>query len=228
MPGWLKRGKTSAEEPQKPLLRGVMHKCGFFVFAAMGSYVLYKCEDHLKKMAFFVYLMSSLCLYATSSTYHTTKWHHDKIELLMQKLDHSVIILQISGTYTPVCMSNFPVNETWPRYVLGSVWLLTICGFFKAWYWDNPPKIFNVAFYFFAGLNLVPFLPRIVRALSPFEWVSFALAGAIYLLGGTIYGLETPDPSPQLFGFHEIFHLCTLTANLFFFLPIASVTLKNQ
>lgn len=181
----------------------------------------------MAKMAFFVYMMSTLCLYATSATLHTTKWHDEKLELWVQKLDHTVIIMQIAGTYTPVCLVNMPRNDTWPLYILASVWNLAFVGIFKALYWDNPPKIFNVAYYFLTGLFIIPYMPRAMQSIPLYEWVCFLLGGIVYLYGGLVYGMEWPDPNPKIFGFHEIFHLCTLTANMCFFSPIAFVSMTG-
>ena len=228
MPGWLKRGRTNKDEPEKPFFSGKLHLAGFYFFAFIGLLVVALSKDHAKKMSFFVYVMSTLCLYAASTTLHTTKWHDPKLELWIQKLDHAMIIIQIAGTYTPVCLVNMPDNETWPLLILGSVWLLSALGMFKSLYWNNPPKIFNVAYYFLLGLTILPFMPKVVKVLDKFEWISFAVAGIIYLCGGATYGLEWPDPHPKIFGFHEIFHLCTLTANILFFVPIGRAALLQS
>ena len=43
--------------------------------------------------------------------------------------------------------------------------------------------------------------------------LSLAVAGgALYTMGGLVYGLKRPDPWPRVFGFHEIFHACTVAA----------------
>jgi len=36
------------------------------------------------------------------------------------------------------------------------------------------------------------------------------LGGVAYSVGGLVYGLKRPDPAPAVFGYHEIFHTCTL------------------
>jgi hemolysin III len=32
-------------------------------------------------------------------------------------------------------------------------------------------------------------------------------SGMCFIAGGVVYGTERPDPFPNIFGFHEIFHL---------------------
>jgi hemolysin III len=39
-------------------------------------------------------------------------------------------------------------------------------------------------------------------------WV--AIGGLFYTVGAVIYGLKKPDPFPEKFGFHEIWHLFVL------------------
>ena len=36
--------------------------------------------------------------------------------------------------------------------------------------------------------------------------------GAVYVTGGVVYGIRRLNPSPAWFGFHEVFHACTLAA----------------
>ena len=42
--------------------------------------------------------------------------------------------------------------------------------------------------------------------------VLLALGGLVYTAGGVVYGLRRPNPLPQLFGFHEVFHSLTVLA----------------
>ena len=42
--------------------------------------------------------------------------------------------------------------------------------------------------------------------------VLVAVGGVLYTLGGVVYGLKRPNPSPRWFGFHEVFHSFTILA----------------
>ena len=37
-----------------------------------------------------------------------------------------------------------------------------------------------------------------------------AAGGALYTLGGVVYGFQRPNPWPRWFGFHEVFHTFTI------------------
>lgn len=52
------------------------------------------------------------------------------------------------------------------------------------------------------------------------------LGGLIYTVGAVIYARKLPDPSPTWFGYHEIFHACTIVAALCHFAAIAVVILR--
>jgi hemolysin III len=39
-----------------------------------------------------------------------------------------------------------------------------------------------------------------------------ALGGVCYSVGAVIYALKRPDPSPAVFGYHEVFHLLVFVA----------------
>jgi hemolysin III len=44
--------------------------------------------------------------------------------------------------------------------------------------------------------------------LIPHEFVYWiAIGGFFYTTGAIIYGVKKPDPYPEVFGFHEIWHL---------------------
>ena len=44
--------------------------------------------------------------------------------------------------------------------------------------------------------------------------------GASYTLGAIIFFRQRPDPWPRVFGYHEIWHACTVAAGAFHFAMI--------
>jgi len=47
--------------------------------------------------------------------------------------------------------------------------------------------------------------------------------GALYTLGGVVYGFQRPDPWPRWFGFHEVFHSFTILAFASHFVGVSLV-----
>ena len=50
------------------------------------------------------------------------------------------------------------------------------------------------------------------------------IGGALYTIGGEVYGLKRPDPSPRWFGFHEVFHTLTILAFVTHYVGVSLAT----
>ena len=50
------------------------------------------------------------------------------------------------------------------------------------------------------------------------------MGGLLYTLGGVVYGLKKPNPSPEWFGFHEVFHALTILAFLAHYVAVSIAT----
>jgi hemolysin III len=60
------------------------------------------------------------------------------------------------------------------------------------------------------GWVALPALPAVADKLG---WVATALiglGGVLYTLGAVIYARRRPDPLPDVFGYHEVFHALTI------------------
>ena len=50
-----------------------------------------------------------------------------------------------------------------------------------------------------------------------------AASGVTYSLGAVVYALKRPDPSPKVFGYHEVFHALVVLASVFLFAHVVLV-----
>jgi hemolysin III len=48
-----------------------------------------------------------------------------------------------------------------------------------------------------------------------------AAGGLLYTAGAVVYALQRPDPSPRVFGYHEVFHALVIAAAAAHFAAIA-------
>ena len=55
--------------------------------------------------------------------------------------------------------------------------------------------------------------PLLQTPLEPSALLLLLGSALSYLVGGAIYAWQRPNPLPQVFGFHELFHLLTIVAN---------------
>ena len=54
-----------------------------------------------------------------------------------------------------------------------------------------------------------------------------ALGGLLYTAGAIVYATKKPDPSPEVFGYHEIFHLFVIAAAAIQYAAIAIYALPE-
>ena len=55
-------------------------------------------------------------------------------------------------------------------------------------------------------------LPAVLRALDATELALLAAGGVLYTVGAIGLWLKRPNPSPAIFGYHEVWHAMTLAA----------------
>jgi hemolysin III len=53
------------------------------------------------------------------------------------------------------------------------------------------------------------------------------LGGVLYTLGAVVYARKKPDPSPTVFGYHEIFHALVIAAAALQYAVIAFYVLPD-
>jgi hemolysin III len=66
--------------------------------------------------------------------------------------------------------------------------------------------------YLALGWVAVLYAPAFAHAAGTAVLVLVASGGLLYTVGAVVYGLRWPNPAPLWFGFHEIFHTCTVLA----------------
>jgi hemolysin III len=130
----------------------------------------------------------------------------------MKRLDHAMIFALIAGTYTPFCL--LVLGDGWGFSMLAVVWAIAGAGMLTKIAWPDAPRWLSVGSYLGVGwLALVAAAP-IVSALPPAALAVLISGGALYSLGAVAYGLRRPDPSPQVFGYHEVFHALVVAGAL--------------
>jgi hemolysin III len=70
------------------------------------------------------------------------------------------------------------------------------------------------------GMLGYPFLFSLNGSLSGEQLSLLVTGGFIYFLGAVFYASKKPRLWPTRFGYHELFHLCTLIAAAFHFAAI--------
>ena len=128
----------------------------------------------------------------------------------MARLDHSMIFVFIAGSYTPFALLCMP--EHTGNLVLVVVWAGALLGVALKLVWPDAPRWLSVLLYLALGWVAVFVFPQLLHEFGVATLVLLAAGGLVYTLGALAYAFKRPNPYPNTFGFHEVFHLCTLVA----------------
>lgn len=195
--------------PVKPKLRGWLHAGMFPAAVAAGIVLICLAQSTEARIACAVYSVSAWLLFGTSATYHRGTWG-PRGEAVLRRLDHANIFLIIAGTYTPFTI--LLLHGGRQHLLLWLVWAGALAGIAFRVFWVGAPRWLYTPCYIALGWAAVFFLPDFLKHGGVAVVTLIIVGGLIYSIGGIVYGLKRPNPSPLWFGFHEVFHACTLAA----------------
>ena len=194
----------------KPTWRGWIHAGTFPVAIAAGIVLIVLAQGPAAKWASAVFMATSLLLFGNSALYHRFAWR-PRTRAVLKRIDHANILLLIAGTYTPIAILALPTTQA--TILLSLVWGGALLGIAFRVLWIGAPRWLYVALYIVLGWAAVMYLFDLFAA-SVAMMVLVLVGGVLYTLGAVVYGLKRPNPWPGRFGFHEIFHVCTVLAFL--------------
>ena len=203
------RGGSAA--PERPLLRGRLHQMGFFVAIPAGATLVVLARGATARFGALVYAMSLLALFASSAAYHRLKWSPPALRR-MRKLDHSMIYVLIAGTYTPFTL--IALDGWWRIGMLVTAWTGATVGIVLKLVKIDGLRVLAGTMYIVLGWAIVLAMPQMVRELHPAAVALLATGGILYTVGAVMFFRKRPDPSPRVFGYHEIWHSMTLGATV--------------
>jgi hemolysin III len=196
----------------KPRLRGWLHAYAAAVSLASGATLIAVAaalRGHRAGLSTAIYAATVTLLFGTSALYHRRPWG-PRGRAVMKRLDHSMIFVFIAGTYTPIAVLTLPRSSA--IAVLSAVWCGALFGVLLKSAWPAAPSWLSVPCYVGLGWVAVFVMPDLLRNGGVAAFTLLIAGGVIYTLGAVVYGLKRPDPAPQVFGFHEVFHTATLVA----------------
>lgn len=193
----------------KPLLRGVLHQGAFIASIVVAPLLLVSADTSSARIGAAVFAGSVSACFGASALYHRVTWT-PSVRRWMRRVDHAGVYLLIAGTYTPVCL--LVLHGDWREVILVVVWGGALTAMLLKFIWVDAPKWVAAG----AGLTLgwvaVFALPELVHRLRPWALTLLIAGGLLYSLGAVVYARRRPNPSPAVFGYHEVFHALTIAA----------------
>jgi hemolysin III len=96
--------------------------------------------------------------------------------------------------------------------ILALIWGLAAAGVLFRVLWLAAPRWLYTALYIVMGWTALWWMPQCWRSGGPAIVILILTGGVFYTIGAIIYSRKRPNPSPRWFGFHELFHSCTVVA----------------
>jgi hemolysin III len=207
----------------KPLLRGWLH-LGMAPVALASAIVLVALAPTAgSRAAVAVYGASAVLLFGVSAVYHRGTWK-PPTQRFLKRFDHANIYALIAGSYTPFIV--YVLHGNARVAALTAVWAGAVAGMVFRIAWLGAPRWLLTSFYLGLGWVAALFVPQMVSRAGVAAFVLVAVGGALYTLGGVVYALRRPDPSPRYFGFHEVFHTLTIAAFVTQYVAVSLVTYR--
>jgi hemolysin III len=210
---------TDAIAAVKPKLRGVSHEWAFFISLGLGAALIVAADTPQATLAVAIYAVSLSALFGTSALYHRVNWARPNVRRWMRRLDHSMIFLLIAGTYTPFAL--LVLDGPLADAVLAVVWVGAVIGAIVEIVWIEHPKWVAALVYISLGWVALIAFPGLWEEMGVGGTLLVAAGGLLYTSGAVVYATQRPDPNPQVFGYHEVFHLFVIAAAAAHFAAIA-------
>ena len=205
---------------ERPTWRGWLHAIAFLVAIPAGIVLLVAADTPSGRTATAIYGASLLLVFGTSALYHRWK-HDDRVRVILQRLDHSMIYLLIAGTYVPLCLVALPPE--WGIPLLAVVGVLAVTGVILKMTAFKRAQGFSYALYLIMGWAAVIAGPALAQHLTKVELGLVIAGGLAYTIGVPVLVVRHPDPWPRSFGYHEVWHSFTVVAAGLHFAAVSTV-----
>jgi hemolysin III len=210
-------GPTGVRADGRPLLRGWIHLVAVVVTVIAAPFVVARAPNAGAAVALSVYMFSIAALFGVSAAFHRVRWS-PPARRRMRRADHATIFVAIAGTNTAV--AGLALRGWAQVLILTLVWVGAAIGITVRQAWLDAPKWAVAIPYVVVGWCALVVSPPLLHALGGTGFGLLLGGGAAYTVGALVYALRKPDPAPGVFGYHEVFHACTVVGATLHFLVI--------
>jgi hemolysin III len=193
----------TAALPAKPRWRGRIHQVAFFVSVPAGIALVVLAHGPVARIAALIYAFSLSAVFGSSAAYHRGAWTPKALRR-MKRLDHSMIFVLIAGSYTPVAL--LLLDGPWQIVLLSVVWTLAAVGITLKLIRIDGFSTLTATLYMVMGWAALIAFPQILRVMPGPALALTVVGGMLYTAGAIVFATKHPDPSPAVFGYHEVWH----------------------
>jgi hemolysin III len=199
---------VATADPVKPKLRGVFHELGFYAALGLGIALVLTSQDGRARIAAAIFAGCVAVCFGASALYHRPTWR-PAARARLARLDHAGVFLLIAGSYVPFGL--LVMSTGWAVPMLTVVWSGALAAILLNLFWVRAPKVVATGIGLGIGWAGAIAFPQLLKL--PLPGVVLVVAGGLlYTAGAIVYARRRPDPAPEVFGYHELFHVLTVAA----------------
>lgn len=170
-------------------------------YAAVHSYIT---GGILSSISISIFIISIFMMFISSTVYHSMK-NNTAHKYILRIIDHSMIYVAISGTYTPILLTVIGGWIGWTVFAL--LWGTTIWGILYKSLVVNVNHKLSLIVYLVMGWVGIILLPMIIIRTSWLFILFIVLGGIAYTIGAWFYAQKN---KPY---FHMIWHIFIVIAS---------------
>lgn len=202
----------------KPRWRGRLHIAAVVAAPVLAGLLSARARPGAPRAAAAAAVAGLTTTWAVSAAYHALPLDHPR-RPAWQRADHVAIYAGIAGTVTPMCLT-LPSRRARGAAIAG-VWATAAVGALtKAILGADSPNWPYLAM----GWAGVALIPTTWQVAGPAPVALVAAGGVAYTAGSVVLAKKAPDPAPEVFGYHEVWHAATLGAAALHLLAVDRVT----
>ena len=172
--------------------------------AALGLvYLQFIAESTTARLVALGYGLAGIGLYAVSAAAHHKIWNVGLLHRLFMT-DQSMIMIYITASTAVVAHS---VGGTAGWALFGGMALCSAFGIITIWLPFHPPRGMMNTIFLVLGWWPILFVGRIADAIGGAGLAVLIVGGAVFSFGALIVGFQRPNPNPNVFGYHEVWHV---------------------
>ncbi len=201
--------RPATTPPGKPALRGLFHAWAFYLAIPAGVVLGALADGAKARVAAAIFGGTVVTMFGASALYHRFTWS-PPVRRRLRRLDHCAIFALIAGSYTAFGL--LVLDGTSRIVVLTIVWTGATVAIVAKLAWTDAPKWLSAAVGVALGWVGVSVFPELLHRGGLTPSILILCGGALYTLGAIVYTRRRPDPTPAVFGYHELFHALVVAA----------------
>jgi len=200
-----------ASQAARPKLRGWLHAAALPLVVAGGSALTLRVRDRKARAGLFAFGGGYSAMLAASASYHRLPRSERQAHWL-RRVDHSMIYVAEAGTVTPLALLLLPPPLA--GTVIGAAWTAAGVGAVLKMTRLNKERHGGSWLYLAIGWSALAMAPLVYKRGGRQALAAMAAGGVLYSGGFAVLATKRPDPVPDVFGYHELWHSLVLAAGL--------------